>query len=46
MSLAERWRRWLCRNFGHVFKLDDRGAPVIPVFAVCSRCGKFERVIR
>ena len=37
-------RRW-CRIWGHNWHHDDRGAPVINLFAVCRRCGKWTRLI-
>ena len=45
MTWGERWRRWLCRTFGHRWIAEKRAEPVIPVFALCRRCGKFERII-
>lgn len=39
------WRRMWCRLFGHRWCADDRADPVIPLFAVCRRCGKYERVL-
>lgn len=36
-------RLW-CRVFGHRVHLEERSTPVIPVFWVCTRCGKFGRV--
>lgn len=27
----------------HDWRLDERGAPVVPPIWVCTRCGKFER---
>lgn len=36
-------RAW-CRLFGHRVYLDTRADPVIPVFWVCDRCGKYGRM--
>ncbi len=44
-ELGERFRRWVCRWYGHHWAHDDRGAPVINLFAVCRRCGKWTRLI-
>jgi hypothetical protein len=38
------WRRTCYRLFGHSWVEDQRGAPVIPVFIVCMRCRKFDRI--
>ena len=38
--------RLLCRVLGHQWRADERGAPVIPVFAVCGRCRAWTRVLR
>jgi hypothetical protein len=35
-------RLW-CRLFGHVAHLEQRADPVIPMFWICNRCGKFGR---
>lgn len=36
-----RLRCWL---LGHRWVGEHRATPVIPLFAVCGRCGKWERV--
>lgn len=41
---SERWRRFVCRQVEHDFRQDSSGAPVIPLFVVCRRCGNFYRV--
>ncbi len=38
-------RRW-CRIWGHVWREDGgESSPVIPLIAVCRRCGKFVRLL-
>lgn len=41
---TERFRRRFCAAAGHDWIHDERGAPVIPCFAVCRRCGKYTRL--
>jgi len=36
--------RFVCRVFGHAWRLDRRGEPVVSPFAVCVRCGKWARL--
>lgn len=44
-NLVDRFNRWVCRWYGHDWRDDDRGAPVIPLFVVCVRCGKWSRLV-
>ncbi len=39
--------RWWCRVYGHNWREDGgTNSPVIPLIAVCIRCGKFHRMIQ
>lgn len=42
-SMSERFKRWVCRVFGHRWVASSRGEPVMPTIDICVRCGKFER---
>lgn len=41
----ERFKRFLCRVFGHRWHQSGHGEPVVPVIDICKRCGKFERSV-
>jgi hypothetical protein len=45
MSIAGRLRRLWCAIWGHDWERDERGAPVIPAFVVCLRCGKWAHLL-
>jgi hypothetical protein len=34
-----------CRLFGHRVFVERRADPVIPAFWMCSRCGKYGRIV-
>lgn len=38
------WRRAWCSLVGHTWLEESRAAPVIPLFFVCGRCGKWRRL--
>lgn len=42
-SFGERFKRLLCRLFGHDWCVVHVGEPVMAAHDVCRRCGKFER---
>lgn len=42
----ELFRRWICSWWGHNWQGDERGAPVVPYFVVCLRCGKWARAVK
>lgn len=44
-SPKERFKRFLCRVFGHRWYESNHGEPVVPLIDVCKRCGKFERSV-
>lgn len=44
-QVREPLQRFICRVFDHKWKEDTRADPVIPAFAVCRRCGKWERKV-
>jgi len=39
----ERLRRWVCLHLGHNWR-QDHAEPVVPLFLVCRRCGKWDRL--
>jgi hypothetical protein len=43
--MMPRWHaRFRCWALGHRWVGEHRADPVIPLFIVCARCGKFERL--
>lgn len=44
-SMMERFKRLVCRVFGHRWHQSNHGEPVVPLIDICKRCGKFERSI-
>lgn len=39
------WLRLRCRLIGHSWVGETRASPVVPLFWVCRRCGKWERAL-
>lgn len=43
-QLAQLRRKVWCDWFGHRWKRDNRGEPVVPMRVTCGRCGHFDRL--
>lgn len=41
--MLDQLRRLLCRVLSHKWHGEMAGEPVVPLFLVCTRCGKWER---
>ena len=42
-AAVERMMRALCFVFGHQWRIDRRGLPVVLPFVVCARCRRWEK---